>query len=257
MKIIAIVSAKGGVGKTTVAANLSTAFNHSGQTVLAVDIDPQNALRFHLGIDPNTINGISRATLSNQNWREACFKNPAGIYTLPYGSVNEQDRHAFERHLEAHPDWLLTQLQALKLGDDDLVVLDTPPGPSIYMRQVLSVAHMVIIVTLADAASYATLPMMEGLMQTYCTGRPGFVDYAVVINQLDLSRQLSQDVSQVMRANFGERVVGLIRHDQAVCEALAFDQSVLDYDTRCQATRDFLACAQQVMARLRLFEPQQ
>ena len=242
MKIIAIVSAKGGVGNTTVTATLSTALRYRGNAVITADLDPQNALRFHFGLDPQDISGISRATLAGQPWREACFQSASGVVVLPFGSVNEADRDAFEDHLDANPRWLREQLGTLGLEDDDIVVLDTPPGPSVYMRQALTTASVVVIVTLPDAASYATLPMMEGLVQTYCTRRPDFSSYSYVINQVDNSRQLAKDVVQVMNANFGERVIGLIHQDPSVSEALAYDKSVLDYDDRCQATKDFVEC---------------
>jgi cellulose biosynthesis protein BcsQ len=118
------------------------------------------------------------------------------------------------------------------------------------MKQALSAANLVMIVTLPDAASYATLPMMESLVKTYCSSRPDFIDHAYVINQIDSSRQLARDVTQVMRSTFGDRIVGLIHQDQSVCEALAFDKSVLDYDTQCQATQDFRECALWVTNRL-------
>lgn len=253
MKIIAVVSAKGGVGKTTVTANLSTALRQGGRKVLVVDLDPQNALHLHFGGDPQRITGTSRATLAGQDWHAAGFTSSTGVVVLPYGAVNEDDRQAFERHLDQHPDWLPRNLHALGLGPEDVVLVDTPPGPSIYMRTALSAAHLTVIVTLPDAASYATLPMMEGLVQTYCVPRPDFINHVFAVNQVDNSRLLARDVLQVMRADFGNRVVGVIHQDQSVSEALAFNQSVLDYDPRCQATQDYLACARNIETALSAF----
>lgn len=255
MKIIAVFSAKGGVGKTTVTANLSTALSQEGHKVLALDLDPQNALHLHFGGDPQRIEGISRATLAGDDWRNACILSPAGVAVMPYGAVNEQDRRAFESLLENQPGWLLERLAALNLGKDDLVVVDTPPGPSVYMQTALTAANLAIAVMLPDAASYATLPMMENLVQTYCTPRPDFLGLGFVLNQVDNSRLLARDVSQVMRTDFGERIVGSIHHDQSVCEALAFNQSVLEYDPRCQATQDYLACARSIAEALTTFRP--
>jgi chromosome partitioning protein len=44
MKIIAVINFKGGSGKTTSTANLAHAFARSGQSVLAIDADPQGSL---------------------------------------------------------------------------------------------------------------------------------------------------------------------------------------------------------------------
>ncbi len=251
MKVIAIVSAKGGVGKTTVTATLSTALRYRGHTVVTCDLDPQNALRLHLGLGPHGIEGISRATLAGQPWREVCHQTPSGVVIMPYGGVNEDDRRGFENHLDANPGWLKDQLNSLPLGDDALVLLDTPPGPSVYMRQALTAANVVVVVTLPDAASYATLPIMHALVRSYCQPRSDFAGVAYVINQVDNSRQLAKDVVHVMHAEFGERVIGMVHQDPAVSESLAYDQSVLDYDKQCQATRDFLDCVDRLVDMVR------
>ena len=49
MVVISVVSAKGGVGKTTLSACLAMGLAAS-RDVLAVDLDPQNALKLHLGV---------------------------------------------------------------------------------------------------------------------------------------------------------------------------------------------------------------
>ena len=253
MKVIAIVSAKGGVGKTTLTANLATALQREGvATLLVVDMDPQNALGLHFGADPRSLAGVSRASLAGEDWGSVCVQSPSGVHVLPYGVVNESDRVAFERHLDAHPNWLVQQLQDLALPEDAVVLIDTPPGPSVYMQQALSAAQVVVVVSLPDAASYAALALMQRLVHTYCTPRPDFSETLYVLNQVDGARQLSKDITRVMQDNLGERLVGVVHEDQAVREALAYDQSVLEYDPQGQAADDLRKCARVLAQRLRL-----
>ena len=50
MPIVCFASPKGGVGKTTLAANIAGRLAQTGQRTLVLDLDPQNALRLHFGI---------------------------------------------------------------------------------------------------------------------------------------------------------------------------------------------------------------
>lgn len=50
MPVISVCSPKGGVGKTTVVANLAYAFSRAGTKVVVIDFDPQNALRLYFGM---------------------------------------------------------------------------------------------------------------------------------------------------------------------------------------------------------------
>ena len=44
MRTIAFLTQKGGAGKTTLAASLAAAAVHAGETVIALDLDPQASL---------------------------------------------------------------------------------------------------------------------------------------------------------------------------------------------------------------------
>lgn len=250
MKILAIASAKGGVGKTTVTANLAAALSLAGYPVLVADLDPQNALRLHFSLPAGEIGGLSRATLAGTPWRASCERSQRGVAVLPYGVINEDDRLLFEHHLATHPDWLAAHLDSLGMVRHAIVLIDTPPGPSIYLRQALAAADMALLVTLPDAASYSALPMMENLVASHAGDRAGFAGHLHLINQSDATRRLTADVAQVMRGQFGERFVGSVHRDQAVAEALAYDQNIFEYARDSQAAADLMEIAQTVLARL-------
>lgn len=247
MNIVAIVSTKGGVGRTTVAAHLAVALARAGRAVLAVDLDPQNALRLHFGLDPHGIGGSARASRAGSDWRDACVTTAGGVVVLPYGAVDEDDRHGFEHDLDTCPGGLAGRLQALGLPRDAVVLLDTPQGPSAGLRQALGIAHLALVVTLPDIAAYATLAATESLLQRACGARPDFRGHHYLVNQTDSSRLLSADVAQVLRQRFGDRILGTVHSDQAVREALAHGQSVLDYAADSCAADDFARAARAVV----------
>lgn len=257
MNVLAIVSAKGGVGKTTLTANIAAALM-TGRRVLCVDLDPQNALRLHLGVAMDELDGLSRCTLEGRSCATAVFQSPGCPEVLPHATINELDRDAFEVYLAENPDWLHHCLQGLGMGPNDFVVLDTPPGPSLYLQQALRVANFVLVVLQADAASYATVPAMEGLLERYCQDRAGYLGSAYVLNNVNTEKALSQDVVEVVRQKLGDRVVPQVIHqDEAVRESLASDQLLADYDPHCEATYDVAACAQWVSNRMLLRRTQQ
>lgn len=255
MKVIVVVSAKGGVGKTTLAANLASVLAKMGRRVVVVDLDPQNALRLHFGARLDSIDGLSRATLAGTSWRAAMFDGIDSVTVLPYGALTEDDSRRFEGLIEREPRWLGASLATLGLDRDDVVIVDTPPGSSVYARGALSVAHFALNVVLADAASYAAIPLMERMIDAYAAPRAGFVGTGYVVNQVDQSRQLAKDVLKVLRTMLGERLFpGVIHLDQGVPESLACDTTVLHYDPLSQATNDFRACGAWLMSRLDAFD---
>jgi cellulose synthase operon protein YhjQ len=255
MKTVAIVSAKGGVGKSTITANLGVALQQLGQPAVLVDLDPQNALRLHLGAESESgINGLARASVAGTHWRDICVRGDSGVHVLPYGQVNENDRETLEQQMREQPDWLAKHLQALGLGASGVVLLDTPPGPSVYLRQALSCADLVLVVTLADAASFATLPLMEGMIEQYCEQRPEFLGHAYVLNQVDNSASLSKDAQRVVTGRLGDRVVGAVHRDVAVAEALAFGKSVVEVTPYSQASHDLLMAGQWLLQQLQSAE---
>ncbi|MDM0013469.1 cellulose biosynthesis protein BcsQ [Variovorax sp. J22P168] len=251
MPVIAVIGAKGGVGKTTVAANLCTTLAQAGHRVLAVDLDPQNALRFHLALDRDACEiGLAGVLAGAASWTQAMQPARGGVVLLPFGFIDDEAQIALERHLADEPDWLARTLARFQLPPDTLVVLDTPPGPSVYLQQALRVAQLAITTLLPDAGSFATLPLIDRMVDKYCLPRADFMASVYVVNQADAGRRLNRDVLQTLREALGDRLLGVVHQDQAVSEALASAVDVRRYAPHSQAAEDFEQCARQLLRRL-------
>ncbi|NEX60031.1 cellulose biosynthesis protein BcsQ [Noviherbaspirillum galbum] len=240
MSVIGIVSMKGGVGKTSITANLASALaSRLGHgRVSVVDLDPQNALHWHFGIEEGTRDGVCEATVRGADWRGVACESDYDVTCLPYGAGAEEDRLAFEAHLARRATYVGDQIRRAGLDDNAVVLIDTPPGPSVYLKQVFACADILLIVLLADAGSYATIPAMEAWLEEMDEFRRGMPS-VYVLNQVDTSEPLSRDVTNLLRQHLGKRLAQVSVHaDEAVGEALAFQQPVMAYDPHGQASHD-------------------
>lgn len=245
MSVVGIVSMKGGAGKTSTTANLATALASKlgPGRVSVVDLDPQNALHWHFGLTDSGQNGVCELAVSGDDFLGIARETAFDVLCLPYGAGAEPDRHAFEALLAEQPDWLREQIAASGLDDNAAVLIDTPPGPSVYLKQVFASADLVLIMLLADAGSYLTIPAMESWIEEMTAIREG-VKTVYVLNQADAGEPLSRDVMDLLRQRLGRRLSPVVIHsDEAVSEALAFQQPVLAYDPHGQASHDLARLA--------------
>lgn len=245
MKVISIASMKGGVGKTSVVANLAHALSKKFEAtaVNVLDLDSQSAVQWHFGLTDHALRGICLQAIEPGSLREVAVQSSVGVTLFPYGSADEPSRLSFEALLSERPDWLRLQLESLGLDDQALVLIDTPPGPSPYLAQALACSDLIISVLLPDAASYGTVPAMETYLDEMIPINPSLRSL-YLINQLDESDELGSDMTRTLRQHLGERLVPtVINCDEALKEALAMQKTVLEYDPHGQGSYDINALA--------------
>jgi cellulose synthase operon protein YhjQ len=226
MPLIVFGSPKGGVGKTTVAANVAVALAQLGLRVLALDLDPQNALRLHFAIPLNDVSGFTAALLEETptlpllaNIRQTRW----GVGLLPFGQVDSTTALVIADALAAHPGRLTRPLQDILSDPSLFVIVDMPPGPSSALSAVLPFTDMLVCVLLADAISIAMIPSIEagrafgpGTEQRAEGGRLRYV-----LNQVDPHSRLSRATEEQVRPYLGPRLLGELPRDDVVAEAAA------------------------------------
>ena len=246
--IVALVSPKGGVGKTTLGAGLASSLRMEGGKTLAIDLDPQNALQYHLGIEPG-VTGLGSASEADTLWSDRLQQGFAGAQLLPHGVLSDEEHDALQSAMALDRHWLARQLDRMGLGENDVVILDTPTGRSAYLEQALDVADQVIVVTTADAASFIALDQMDRLLGAAGV-RPAPPVCSYVVNQFDAGREFSRDMLEVLKRRLGAQLLAVIAMDNTLGEALAYGRNPLTSPGSSTACQDMLLLGEQLKARL-------
>lgn len=234
--VVALVSANGGVGRSTLVTALSSGLQRLGESSVALDLDPQNALRQHFGVDPE-LPGLARSSLLNAPWKTLLQSGFAGCQMIPFGDTDTQQEDNLQRWLTREPKWLAQHLSALELSERHTVIIDTPAGNNIYLHQALSVADVVLVVAQPNAACLGTLDQLDALLVPHLEReRPPRCHW--VINQLDENSAFSLDMLDAFKRRRGEFPLEVVHCDPAISEGLAFSTDPLDNTTTSLAGDD-------------------
>lgn len=150
-RVVALANQKGGVAKTTTTLSLAAALAERGRRVLAVDLDPQAALTYSLGVDPDalveTVNDVlvRRLPIDKVTIGREVDLVPANI-----------DLAGAEAILMAKTGREYALQRALRdvLDDYDFVLIDCPPSLGILTINGLTAAHEVAIPLQCEALSH-------------------------------------------------------------------------------------------------------
>jgi cellulose synthase operon protein YhjQ len=245
-KVIAIVSANGGVGKSTVAAGLAKTLRRPGGRTIAIDLDPQNALSSHLGIT-RQVPGLIQLKEQDADWGAHRLPGFSDSECLPFGTGEVNDRRLLKQLMLEDSDWLNQHLASMNLSENDTVILDTPSGATVYSQQALDAADLVLVMTVADAASYLALDTMTQWLET---SRRRAQRHRYVLNQRDDSRSFSRDMGVLFLRRLGANLIGTIRLDHQFNESLAYGRDLLQYAPESIGCQDILSLSGAVHALL-------
>jgi chromosome partitioning protein len=156
--VVAILSLKGGVGKTTVALGLAGAALQHDVRTLVVDLDPQANSTIALDPAPTTATvadvlddprrSVLQGAIAHSGWGD-------GVDVLV--GAEQTERHNHPDPTPKQLDQLRRALQRLTdvdglLGEDEhdpyrLVIIDCPPSLGQLTRSALAAAHRAVLVT--------------------------------------------------------------------------------------------------------------
>jgi len=147
LRVLAVSSGKGGVGKTNIVANLAYVLSKQGKKVLVVDADlGLNNIDILLGLNPKF--HIGHVLSGEKNVQNIITEGPAGIHLLPAGGgLQELTQLDDEKKVV-----LMEELDQVSSGYDFLI-FDTGAGISTNVTYFCSAAHEILLVATTEPTS--------------------------------------------------------------------------------------------------------
>jgi chromosome partitioning protein len=245
---IAVLSLKGGTGKTTTVRTLADVLRRIDLDVLAIDLDPQGNLSDYFDVARDATPTVADVLTGNAKARAAVHD---GI--IPASPILAE----VERSLSGKMGRELVLNKALKKEGDahDIVLIDCPPALGLLTINGLVAADWALI---SSEAQYFALQGVEGALEVIEQAKefynPGLEWLGVVMNIADMRTVHSREAYTSLKEHFDGKVFEtVIRSSIAYAESAERATSILDH--RPDLGVDYLALADEVLARIGMTRP--
>jgi chromosome partitioning protein len=199
-KVLAVVSQKGGVGKTTTAVNIAAALGQRGVKTLLIDADPQGSVRFGLGLHaPEDRVGLSDFLAGTHTMQDVVRPTMLPwLRVVAAGGVSDAGRHE-DYAAQLADSTRLAELLVRAREKGYLVVVDTPPGLGPVVHTVLHNAQAAIIPLQCEPlALQTTSQMLRGLRAAIATN-PELELEGILLTMVEEGNPVSQRVAAYVR----------------------------------------------------------
>jgi chromosome partitioning protein len=247
-RIVAVANQKGGVGKTTTAVNLATAFAVRGRRVLVLDLDPQANATTGLGVDEG-LAATSYELLRGEVSLDAAIAESGvpGLTVVPASA----DLAGAEIELSGRPrrEYLLADALRGGLAAYDDVIIDCPPSLNLLTINALTAAHRVLVPLQCEFYALAGLAQLIGTIERVRRSlNPRLALQGVVLTMYDRRNNLCELVAADVRGHFGDKVYRtVIPRNIRVSEAPSHGLPVLVYDRRSTGAQAYVKLAAEML----------
>jgi len=233
-RIIGIIGGKGGVGKTSLVANLGICLTEYGKDVVVLDSNLTTPnLGLHLGVPlyPKTLHDVLRG---RARINEAIYRHPTGLKIIPAGIALNDLRGVDPRDL---PNALIDLL-----GNTDIIIIDASAGLGREALSAIESADEIIIITTPE------LPAVTDALKTVkLAEQVGTKVLGVVVNRIT-GRSYEMSSSQI-RSMLDVDVLAEIPEDVAVPESISKRTPVVHHKPHSPSSRSMRQFAAQLIGR--------
>lgn len=203
--IYAVISQKGGVGKTSLVQNAGAEMAAAGMSTLLVDYDPQSNLTTGWGLDPDADRPTIYDAMLDPGKVTSCVVNlRANLDIIPsnlnLAGAELQFAGDFDRNGK------LKAALAGVAGRYQFILIDTPPSLGFYVGNALVAAQRVIIPLQAQFYALKALQPVFDIVKRAQSVNPGLHVYAIVPTMYDARNSLSEPVVQAARDQYTKLV---------------------------------------------------
>ncbi len=240
---IAVLSQKGGTGKTTLVRTLTDVLQRAGLDVLAVDLDPQGNLSDYFDLDPDVSPTIGEVLTARAHITEAIHD---GVVPANLGLAEAELVLAGKMGRE------MTLKRALREArrEYDVILIDCPPALGLLTVNALVAASHALV---SAEGEYFSLQGVEQVLEVMGLARENLNEelewLGVVLNSTDLRMRHAREALASLQASFGDRVFDtVIRKSVRYPESAERAMSILDY--RPELGADYISLGEEVLSRL-------
>lgn len=223
MRVIAIGSGKGGVGRSTTTANLGVALARMGKSTLILDgslTSPNQALFFELEKASKTLNDV---LLGEAPLEEAIYEGPGGAQILPAAVTLEKVKKAKSARLES--------LVKENIDGYDFVLIDTPSGLRKESVSALKAGNELLVITVPELTSVS-----DSMKTKVASEFLGLKTTGLVLNQIrEREYELEEDeISGIMNAP----ILAKIPYDKEVKRSVNEGELLLEISPDSPAAKE-------------------
>jgi len=247
IRVIAVASQKGGVGKTTTAVNLGDALAASGRRVVLIDLDPQGNATSGLGLkagDPSLLDAAETGKPLVELARETEWH---GLRLIP-ASRRLADIDLQQRILRSGLSGLRSSIRELG-GDAEFVLIDCPPSLGVLPHLGIAASGSVLVPIQCEYFAMEglskTLPEIERARRD-C--RAHIAVEGLLLTMFSPEVDLCVEVASEVRGHFPELVYGtVVPRDVLLAEAASHGKPVLEYAPASRGAWAYVRLAREIL----------